>query len=106
MMGTGNIAVSFIPDPDTPASDPGDTPPTILTVNGWINIANGDITLASDQEDRRFFDVRGGSGPSTFNINKQDASGEGETVINEKVTCIKINTTSPTTFVHDPQFLT
>lgn len=91
MVGTGEIAVNFIPDPDTPAPDPGDPPPTILIVNGSVNIANGDITVASDQEDRGFFDVRGGSGTSTFNINKQDASGDGGTVINEKVTLSRFN---------------
>lgn len=91
MEGTGNIAVSFVPDPDAPVPDLGDPPPTILTVNGSVNIANGDITVASDKEDRGFFDVTGGSGTSTFNINKQDANGDGGTVINEKVTLSRFN---------------
>ena len=99
MAGTGDVAVRFVPDPNTPAPDPGDPPPNIMTVNGVVNIANGDITVAADKNlypERGFFDVRGGSGTSTFNINRQDASGNGGTVINEKVTLNRFNVNDST----------
>lgn len=103
----GNMAVSYKADPKFP--DPAVPPGTVirrkmLDVAGVVSVDTGNVTISAKDESLGFFDVTGGSGSSTFNINKQDQSGNGGTVINKKVTVSNFsvnNTTSDENFVVD-----
>lgn len=94
----GDMAVSYKADPKFP--DPPVPPGTVIRrkmvdAQGVVTVATGNVTVSANDEALGFFDVTGGSGSSTFNINKQDQNGNGGTVINKKVTAktFKVNAT-------------
>jgi hypothetical protein len=108
---TGDLAASYNPTYNNTAPLGPDEIPEILTVAGVTKVDTGSVTVTADEAaypERGFFDVTGGGGTSTFNINKQDASGDGGMVINEKATLGTYNindTTNNEFFIVDKELV-
>jgi hypothetical protein len=95
---TGQVAVSYVPRGLNPPEIDGSIDPVpapdVMQVAGAVIVSNGHVVVQADKDvypDRGFFNVKGGSGTSTFNINKQDGNSDTGTVINEKVTLKSMN---------------